>query len=95
MFLSALEDFENKIESFTGNADKDPDSWISKLYKTMSGESDQHQVDPSRFYDLDQGQQFGAVEGLESPILDESWIVSDPSIDEGIYKLFLSSLYRL
>ena len=58
-----MEDFENKIDSMAGNVDRDPDSWISKLYKTMKPE-DPVSGDPFN----------GSLpEGLESPILDENW----------------------
>ncbi len=35
-----MEDFENKIDSIAGNVDRDPESWISKLYQTMNGGSE-------------------------------------------------------
>ena len=62
-FLAGLEDFENKIDSIAGNVDRDPESWLNKLYQTMSSSSS---TDQDELVDTSQ-------EGLESPILDENW----------------------
>ena len=80
--FSALEDFENKIDSFAGSVDSDPDSWISKLYNTVSGASDQEQVDPDGTTEPGQRLRIESVEGLESPILEETWVISDPAVVE-------------
>jgi hypothetical protein len=71
------------LDSFAGNADSDPGSWISKIYKTVSGESGTDQVHPEGLTDPDTDLQVGSIEGLESPILEESWTYSDSSVESG------------
>ena len=48
LIFSALEDFENKIDSIAGNVDRDPESWISKLYLNLNlNGGSENQDDPS------------------------------------------------
>ena len=83
-----MEDFENKIDSIAGNVDRDPESWISKLYQTMNGGSENKEdpvlvesqnekpssIEPQNDYLLRFGSNYpvGSDEGLESQVLEGS-----------------------
>ncbi len=64
-----------------GDVDRDPNSWISKLYKTMKPEDTVSSGEPFN----------GSLpEGLESPILDENWGLGQ-DLDQpqaGVFKIF-------
>ena len=65
-----LEDFENKIDNIASGVDNNPDSWINKIYSEFNGALE------------DNGEDFSEVDGLEPPMLDETWGLKDDQ--EGI-----------
>ena len=60
-----LEDFENKIDNIASGVDNNPDSWINKIYSEFNGALE------------DNGEDFSEVDGLEPPMLDETWGLKD------------------
>ena len=63
--FSGLEDFENKIDKIASGVDNDEGSWINQLYNQFSG-----RLEPT-------DDTFENVEGLEPPMLDETWGLKD------------------
>ena len=65
-FLIGLEDFENKIDKIASGDDKGENSWINDVYNKYGNgtEDDDNEVVPN-------------IEGLEPPMLDETWGLKD------------------
>ena len=59
-----MEDFENKIDSIASGVDKDENSWINKIYDKFNDNSENDE-------------EVKNVEGLEPPMLDETWGLRD------------------
>merc|ERR1711923_443367 len=57
-----LEEFEEKIDKIAEGQDGDDDSWISKIYKQFSF-----------FNEVDNELTEADMDGLEPPLLDETW----------------------
>ena len=66
-----MEDFENKIDKIASGADKgDEDSWINKLYNEFKpGEGGQDES-------------FDDQDGLEPPMLDETWGIREEDTND-------------
>ena len=78
VLLSGLEDFENKIDKIASGVDQDEDSWLNQIYNKFSEHGD-----------ITEGLE--EVDGLEPPMLDETWGLKDDSgkgssMDEGFQK---------
>ena len=87
--FTGLEEFEDKVDKIASG--QDDDSWIGQIYNTFSSNfgMDGSKVDDS---------ELGPKEGLEPPILDETWGLEDVrklhETDEGmilILKLKINS----
>lgn len=63
-----MEEFEDKVDKIANG--QDDDSWISQLYNQFSSNLG---MDGSKIDDSD----IGPKEGLEPPILDETWGLED------------------
>ena len=90
--ISGLEDFENKIDKIAGEVDEDEDSWINKIYSKLSNNPD------ITGDNLDKEDNFNPelLDGLEPPILDDTWGLKDPgdsSLDH-LGKMFLFMLNK-
>ena len=70
LFLAGLEEFEDKVDKIANG--QDDDSWIGQIYNTFSNNFG---IDGSKVNDSELGPQ----EGLEPPILDETWGLEDIS----------------
>lgn len=57
-----LEEFEEKIDKIAEGQDSGDDNWISKIYNQFSF-----------FNDVDNSLTEGDLDGIEPPILDETW----------------------
>jgi len=68
--LAGLEEFEDKVDKIANG--QDDDSWIGQIYNTFSNNFG---IDGSKVNDSELGPQ----EGLEPPILDETWGLEDIS----------------
>ena len=66
--FTGLEEFEDKVDRIASG--QDDDSWIGQIYNTFSSNfgMDGSKVDDS---------ELGPKEGLEPPILDETWGLED------------------
>ena len=66
--FTGLEEFEDKVDKIASG--QDDDSWIGQIYNTFSSNfgMDGSKVDDS---------EIGPQEGLEPPILDETWGLED------------------
>merc|ERR1719507_1265090 len=66
--IQGLEEFEDKVDKIASG--QDDDSWIGQIYNTFSSNfgMDGSKVDDS---------ELGPKEGLEPPILDETWGLED------------------
>merc|ERR1712141_869490 len=75
--LTGLEDFENKIDKLaSGGVDDDEHSWISTIYNEFNGNNgSENNTD----------EDFNEIEGLEPPMLDETWGLKD-DLDENVTK---------
>jgi len=62
VFVLGLEEFEEKIDKIAEGADGGDDSWISKIYNQFSF-----------FNDVDNTLTDENMDGIEPPILDETW----------------------
>ena len=73
-----MEDFENKIDKLaSGGVDDDEHSWISTIYNEFNGNGAENDID----------EDFNEIEGLEPPMLDETWGLKDSSsVDENATK---------
>jgi len=69
-FWMGLEEFEDKVDKIANG--QDDDSWIGQIYNTFSNNFG---IDGSKVNDSELGPQ----EGLEPPILDETWGLEDIS----------------
>ena len=65
LVISGLEDFENKIDKIASGTDNDENSWINKLYNKYNETSEDN-------FELSND-----MEGLEPPMLDETWGLKD------------------
>ena len=77
--FAGLEEFEDKVDKIANG--QDDDSWIGQIYNTFSSNFG---MDGSKVGDSE----LGPKEGLEPPILDETWGLEDlrrlhESEDEG------------
>ena len=71
-----MEDFENKIDKLaSGGVDDDEHSWISTIYNEFNGNNGSENTD----------EDFNEIEGLEPPMLDETWGLKD-DLDENVTK---------
>lgn len=68
--FAGLEEFEDKVDKIANG--QDDDSWIGQIYNTFSNNFG---IDGSKVNDSELGPQ----EGLEPPILDETWGLEDIS----------------
>ena len=59
--FAGLEDFENKVDKVTKGADDDENSWISQIFQKYG-----HSI-------FDINEDLKSMEGLEPPMLDETW----------------------
>ena len=59
--FAGLEDFENKVDKVTKGADDDENSWISQIFQKYG-----HAI-------FDINEDLKSMEGLEPPMLDETW----------------------
>ena len=59
--FAGLEDFENKVDKVTKGADGDENSWISQIFQKYG-----HSI-------FDINEDLKSMEGLEPPMLDETW----------------------
>ena len=72
-----MEDFENKIDKLaSGGVDDDEHSWISTIYNEFNGNGAENDID----------EDFNEIEGLEPPMLDETWGLKDNFADENATK---------
>ena len=73
-----MEDFENKIDKLaSGGVDDDEHSWISTIYNEFNGNGAENDIE----------EDFNEIEGLEPPMLDETWGLKDSSsVDENATK---------
>ena len=62
VFVLGLEEFEEKIDKIAEGADGGDDSWIAKIYNQFSF-----------FNDVDNTLTDENMDGIEPPILDETW----------------------
>ena len=60
--FSGLEEFEEKIDKIAEGQDSGDDNWISKIYNQFSF-----------FNDVDNSLSESDLDGIEPPILDETW----------------------
>ena len=61
-FVLGLEEFEEKIDKIAEGQDSGDDNWISKIYNQFSF-----------FNDVDNSLSESDLDGIEPPILDETW----------------------
>ena len=66
--FTGLEEFEDKVDKIASG--QDDDSWIGQIYNTFSSNFG---MDGSKIDDSE----LGPKEGLEPPILDETWGLED------------------
>jgi len=67
--LPGLEEFEDKIDKIASNGDNGDGSWLGNLYKKFKGSFGNN--------DLDALNSVNDLDGLEPPVLDETWGLSD------------------
>ncbi len=68
-----LEEFEDKIDKIAGGADSGDGSWLGNLYKKFKGSF----LDGNGMDDSDAAANMDNMDGLEPPILDETWGLDD------------------
>ena len=61
LIFAGLEDFENKVDKVTKGEDNDETSWISQIFNKYSKAI------------VNVNKEFKTTEGLEPPMLDETW----------------------
>ena len=66
-----MEDFENKIDKLAGGVDNDEHSWISTIYNEFNGNGAENT-----------DEDFNEIEGLEPPMLDETWGLKDNTVGD-------------
>lgn len=64
--IAGLEDFENKIDKIASGVDQDENSWINQIYDKFNDGSTPSDSSFAK-----------NVEGLEPPMLDETWGLED------------------
>ena len=68
IYFAGLEEFEDKVDKIASGQDEE--SWIGQLYNQFSSNFG---IDGGKIDDAD----IGSMDGLEPPIIDETWGLED------------------